>query len=64
MTNNSNNMELAYITLAIFGLVSQYFIIKLAIKSALQKNFEQQEEYLKLIAELQSILNKSLLNKK
>ncbi|WP_249489612.1 hypothetical protein [Elizabethkingia miricola] len=57
-------MEIYYILLALFGLISQYFIIKYAIKSALQKNLEQQEEYLKLIAELQSILNKSLLNKK
>lgn len=57
-------MELAYIILAIFGIISQYFIIKFAIKSALQKNLEQQEEYLKLIAELQSILNKHILNQK
>lgn len=57
-------MEIIYISLAILGLISQYFIIKFAIKSALQKNLEQQEEYLKLIAELQSILNKHILNKK
>lgn len=53
-----------YIILVLIGLFLQYFIIKLAIKSALQKNLEQQEEYLKLIAELQSILNKHLLNNK
>ncbi|MCT3642273.1 hypothetical protein [Elizabethkingia anophelis] len=57
-------MEITYIILAIFGLASQYLIIKYAIKNALQRNLEQQEEYLKLIAELQSILNKHLLNKK
>lgn len=57
-------MEVIYISLTILGLISQYFIIKFAIKSALQKNLEQQEEYLKLIAELQSILNKHILNQK
>ncbi|MDV3655194.1 hypothetical protein CMT62_13320 [Elizabethkingia anophelis] len=61
---NHINMEVIYISLTILGLISQYFIIKFAIKSALQKNLEQQEEYLKLIAELQSILNKHLLNQK
>ncbi|PUB34659.1 hypothetical protein C8J95_102325 [Elizabethkingia sp. YR214] len=56
-------METVYISLILFGIISQYFIIKFAIRSALQKNLEQQEEYLKLIAGLQSILNKHLLNK-
>ncbi len=57
-------MEGLYIILILIGLCIQYFIIKFAIKSALQKNLEQQEEYLKLIAELQSILNKHFINKK